>query len=161
MYFHLTMNNVMAAERTLFDFTTATNVPGWQVVNDDVMGGVSTGKFDVTNGVASFRGKLSLENSGGFASVRSLPSRHDLAGCDAFLIRVREANPRGLVLPRIYLTTPDWWVKANPDECQVLSHRGKHYRQGLGHGRDDTFYASRSYVCLNADGAGERTLHSP
>lgn len=53
------------------------------------MGGVSTSKFDVTNGVASFRGELSLENNGGFASVRSLPSRHDLAGCDAFLIRVR------------------------------------------------------------------------
>jgi hypothetical protein len=31
----------------------------------------------------------------------------------------------------------------------------------LYHGRDDTFYASRSYVCLNADGAGERTLHFP
>jgi len=26
---------------------------------------------------------------------------------------------------------------------------------------DDTFYASRSYVCLNADGAGERTLRFP
>jgi hypothetical protein len=31
----------------------------------------------------------------------------------------------------------------------------------LCHRRDDTFYASRSYVCLNADGAGERTLHFP
>jgi hypothetical protein len=27
--------------------------------------------------------------------------------------------------------------------------------------RDDTFYASRSYICLNADGAGERTLRFP
>ena len=27
--------------------------------------------------------------------------------------------------------------------------------------RDDTFYASRSYSCLNADGAGERTLRFP
>jgi hypothetical protein len=31
----------------------------------------------------------------------------------------------------------------------------------LYHRRDDTFYASRSYVCLNADGAGERTLRFP
>lgn len=27
--------------------------------------------------------------------------------------------------------------------------------------RDDTFYASRSHLCLNADGAGERTLRLP
>jgi monofunctional biosynthetic peptidoglycan transglycosylase len=53
------------------------------------MGGVSSSRFSVTNGVAVFRGELSLENNGGFASVRSLPSRHDLAGCDTFLIRVR------------------------------------------------------------------------
>ena len=87
--FHLTMNIATAAERALFDFTTATNVPGWQVVNDDVMGGVSASNFGVTNGVAVFRGEVSLENNGGFASVRSLPSHHDLAGCDTFLIRVR------------------------------------------------------------------------
>ncbi len=86
---HLTMSTTQAAERTLFDFTTATNVPGWQVVNDDVMGGVSASSFSLTNGVAMFRGEVSLENNGGFASVRSLPSRHDLAGGEAFLLRVR------------------------------------------------------------------------
>lgn len=87
--FHLTMNTAIAAERTLFDFRNATNAQGWQVVNDDVMGGVSASRFSVTHGVAVFRGELSLENNGGFASVRSLPARHNLAGCDAFLIRVR------------------------------------------------------------------------
>ncbi len=87
--FYLTMNTTSAAEKTLFDFTTSTNVPAWQVVNDDVMGGISASKFEVTNGVAVFRGEVSLENNGGFASVRSLPSRHDLAGNDTFVIRVR------------------------------------------------------------------------
>jgi len=48
-----------------------------QLVNDDVMGGVSAGNFGATNGGAVFRGELSLENNGGFAFVRSLPSRHD------------------------------------------------------------------------------------
>jgi monofunctional biosynthetic peptidoglycan transglycosylase len=87
--FHLTMNTDIASERTLFDFSTVTNATAWQIVNDDVMGGVSSSRFSVTNGVAVFRGELSLENDGGFASVRSLPSRHDLTGCNAFLIRVR------------------------------------------------------------------------
>jgi len=89
--FHLTMNTTSAAERTLFDFMAATKVPGWQVVNDDVMGGVSASNFGVTNGAAVFRGAVSLENNGGFASVRSSPAGWNLAGRDAGVAR---ANPR-------------------------------------------------------------------
>ncbi len=82
------MNSPAFAEKTLFDFTTPTNPAAWQIVNDDVMGGVSRSRFHLTNGVAVFHGDVSLENNGGFASVRSLPARHDLTGCDAFIIRV-------------------------------------------------------------------------
>jgi monofunctional biosynthetic peptidoglycan transglycosylase len=83
------MNTHAAADKIVFDFQTATNTAAWQVVNDDVMGGVSASGFYLTNGVALFRGKVSLDNNGGFASVRSLPARHDLAGCDTFVVRVR------------------------------------------------------------------------
>jgi len=85
----LAMNLHAADYKVVFDYQTATNTAAWQIVNDDVMGGVSQGGFQLTNGVAVFRGEVSLENNGGFASVRSLPARHDLAGCDAFVIRVR------------------------------------------------------------------------
>lgn len=74
--------------KTLFDFSCATNV-AWQIVNDDVMGGVSTSRFEVTNGLAMFGGEVSLENNGGFASVRSSPARQNLAGLDAFVVRLR------------------------------------------------------------------------
>jgi len=86
----LTMN-ALANEsgKLVFDFSTLTNASVWQVVNDDVMGGVSSSRFEVTNGMAVFRGEVSLENNGGFASVRSRPAPHDLKGCDAFVIRVR------------------------------------------------------------------------
>ena len=83
------MNTQAAADKTVYDFQTATNAAAWQVVNDDVMGGVSTSSFRLTNRVALFQGKVSLENNGGFASTRSLPARHELAGCDAFVVRVR------------------------------------------------------------------------
>ena len=83
------MNTHAAADKIVFDFQTSTNTAAWQIVNDDVMGGVSRSGFRLTNGVAVFQGEVSLENNGGFASVRSLPARHDLAGCDAFVIRVR------------------------------------------------------------------------
>ena len=85
----LAMNTHAAAEKILFDFRTATNTTAWQIVNDDVMGGVSTSFFRLTNGVAAFQGEVSLKHNGGFASVRSLPARHDLAGCDVFVVRVR------------------------------------------------------------------------
>jgi hypothetical protein len=84
----LAMTTHAAADKTVFDFHTATNTAAWQIVNDDVMGGVSRSIFRLTNGVAVFQGEVSLENNGGFASVRSLPARHDLVGCDAFVIRV-------------------------------------------------------------------------
>lgn len=89
----LTMNAEAAdgaSEKIIFGFQAATNSPAWQIVNDDVMGGVSTSQFQVlTNGGAVFSGVVSLENNGGFASVRSSPVRENLSGTDAFLVRVR------------------------------------------------------------------------
>ena len=86
----ITMNTHAASERTLFDFQAPTNSPAWQIVNDGVMGGVSTSRFQIlTNGGGVFSGVVSLENNGGFASVRSSPTRHDLTGCGGFVIRLR------------------------------------------------------------------------
>jgi monofunctional biosynthetic peptidoglycan transglycosylase len=85
----LTMNADTSSDKILFDFTTATNPPAWQVVNDDVMGGVSTSRFQVLTNGAVFSGVVSLENNGGFASVRSSPVRQNLSGFDAFVVRVR------------------------------------------------------------------------
>jgi monofunctional biosynthetic peptidoglycan transglycosylase len=84
------MNADAASDKTLFDFEATTKPRSWQIVNDDVMGGVSTAQFQFgTNGVAVFSGVVSLENNGGFASVRSSPGRPNLDGCEAFVLRVR------------------------------------------------------------------------
>ena len=86
----ITMNADAASEKMIFDFQAAINSTKWQVVNDDVMGGVSTSQFQLlTNGGAIFSGVVSLENNGGFASVRSTPVRENLNGTDAFVLRVR------------------------------------------------------------------------
>jgi NADH dehydrogenase [ubiquinone] 1 alpha subcomplex assembly factor 1 len=79
-----------AAEKTFFDFQAAMPPPAWKIVNDDVMGGVSKSRFQVLKaGGAVFSGVVSLENNGGFASVRSSPVQGNLSGTDAFLVRVR------------------------------------------------------------------------
>jgi len=85
----ISMNTHGAADKIVFNFQTATNTAAWQVVNDDVMGGVSTSHFQVLTNGAVFNGVVSLENNGGFASVRSSPVRQNLSGLDAFVVRVR------------------------------------------------------------------------
>jgi len=86
----ITMKADTTTNKTLFDFKAATNSPAWEVVNDDVMGGVSTSQFKVlTNGYAVFSGTVRLENNGGFASVRSQRVNENLTGLTAFVLRVR------------------------------------------------------------------------
>ncbi len=63
----------------LFDLTSPDSIQDWFVVNDTVMGGVSASSIKLaSNNVAIFRGNLSLENNGGFASVRSKPKTFGL-----------------------------------------------------------------------------------
>ena len=55
----------------LFDFSENSESNRWQVVNDGVMGGLSQATFKVgENGTALFTGRVSLENNGGFSSLR-------------------------------------------------------------------------------------------
>ena len=56
---------------TIFKFEKTSDITNWTVVNDDVMGGKSSGGFYLNeegNGV--FKGHVSLENNGGFSSLR-------------------------------------------------------------------------------------------
>ena len=74
---------------TLFDFSGATNEPGWTAVNDGVMGGVSRGGAKLVDGSLHFRGILSLENNGGFSSIRSGGTTRDLSAAQAIVLRVK------------------------------------------------------------------------
>ena len=74
----------------VFSFEPNTNTPEWYSIDDRVMGGVSRSNFEATNkGLGVFNGTLSLQNNGGFASVRVETDGVDLSGFDAITIRVR------------------------------------------------------------------------
>mgnify|MGYP000306641478 CR=1 FL=1 len=76
--------------KSVFDFSRPESTEQWRSVNDVVMGGVSTSRIvHVPDGHAVFSGTLSLENNGGFASVRCLPQEFDLAEYDGIRLRVR------------------------------------------------------------------------
>ena len=73
----------------LYDFTSAETTGRWFIVNDDVMGGVSqSNAMLVEPGVLLFSGIVSLDNNGGFASLRSEPTVFDSADSDAIRMRV-------------------------------------------------------------------------
>ncbi|EHR70965.1 Complex I intermediate-associated protein 30 (CIA30) [Burkholderiales bacterium JOSHI_001] len=76
--------------RVLFDFTDPMAVRAWYPIDDRVMGGVSrSGLRHDPRGHAVFEGEVSLERSGGFASVRSQSGERGLAGAQACLIELR------------------------------------------------------------------------
>jgi NADH dehydrogenase [ubiquinone] 1 alpha subcomplex assembly factor 1 len=74
----------------LLDFVGPDAAQKWQAVNDGVMGGVSEGRFKITTDkTMEFSGRLSLENNGGFASVRTKLTNFDIRGGDTLVVRVK------------------------------------------------------------------------
>jgi monofunctional biosynthetic peptidoglycan transglycosylase len=75
--------------RTVVDFA-APETARWTIVNDGVMGGRSRSDVELTeDNTAMFSGFLSLENNGGFASVRGRFSTLDLSAYGGVTLRVR------------------------------------------------------------------------
>jgi len=74
----------------LFDFEEEKQVETWFTINDTVMGGVSSSRvYMPEEGIARFEGTVSLENNGGFASIRSKDGQYDLSAYDGVLVRVK------------------------------------------------------------------------
>lgn len=106
----------------LFEATTAEM--DWRIINDTVMGGVSSSRWEINDaGNFVFSGDLSLENNGGFASVRSVPADMKLDNAKAIRLRVRgdghryqlrfRTNDRwdGVAYRQIFETTANEWVE--------------------------------------------------
>ena len=68
------------------------DVQRWMIVNDTVMGGRSEANLSLVKGedeVFRFDGNLSLENNGGFASIRAVFPNQYFSEADHICIRVR------------------------------------------------------------------------
>ncbi|MCX2719992.1 CIA30 family protein [Lentiprolixibacter aurantiacus] len=80
---------------TLYDFNKTSNIADWLVVNDGVMGGLSRGTMELsTDGHGVFRGKLSLENNGGFSSIRHSFSTKKVSDFDHIRLKVKGDGKR-------------------------------------------------------------------
>ncbi len=76
----------------LFDFDSPAKAEEWYTINDTVMGGVSNSRLEIEeDGTGVFCGRVSLENNGGFASVRKREREsavYDLSKYDGVVLRI-------------------------------------------------------------------------
>ena len=83
----------MASEpisKPLAEFSDESASKQWLSVNDSVMGGVSEGGFRITDeNTLVFSGNLSLENRGGFTSIRTRPAELGLDGYERIALRLK------------------------------------------------------------------------
>ena len=73
----------------LLDTNGKTSKIKWNIVNDTVMGGRSSSRWSKNSSALSFEGFLSLENNGGFASVRHDLNNINLSSTEGILIKVK------------------------------------------------------------------------
>ena len=69
--FIITAMVLLMKSQLIFDFNHNANITDWKIVDDVVMGGRSNGQFKIdSDGNGIFSGDVSVENNGGFSSVR-------------------------------------------------------------------------------------------
>jgi hypothetical protein len=124
------------APRVLFDFREAAGAKTWTVRDDVVMGGRSQGGFShQPGGPAVFSGRVSLENDGGFSSVKADFDPIDVSGFTTAKLRVKgdgknyrfivEANPRDRVYyVHEFSTGTDWQTVSVPLRTMYPMRRG-------------------------------------
>ena len=139
--FLLTGSPLMAddKDRMLFSFDKAEAAKSWQTVNDGVMGGRSVGRFKLNaDKKLEFFGTLSLENNGGFASVRARGAKLGLEKGDSIVVRVRgdgreynfnlyaQRNLGGYSYRQSFKTKKGEWIEVRlPVDKFVATWRGR------------------------------------
>lgn len=84
------MQNTKSTHQYIFNFKTANDVNEWHIVDDVVMGGRSSGKMEMDDkGIGVFSGHVSLENNGGFSSVRYKSGPIDVGDFNKIVITVK------------------------------------------------------------------------
>ena len=74
----------------LFDFNTDSDINDWRIIDDVVMGGRSNGAFELTQyGHGKFSGNVSLENNGGFSSLRYYFTGKEISQYTKAVLRVK------------------------------------------------------------------------
>lgn len=86
----ITAGVIMNSAVEIKDFSSTETSGEWRIVNDGVMGGLSQSTFTInSDGTATFKGNVTPENNGGFASVRTMIDMDDKMDFEGALVRVK------------------------------------------------------------------------
>lgn len=92
----------------LFDFSGKCDLQNWQIVDDGVMGGLSEGNASLNEaGHLEYFGSVSLENNGGFSSLRYRFDTENVEDFTAFSIRLKGDGKRYQF--RAKTSSGDWY----------------------------------------------------
>ena len=113
-------------DKLLIDFKLPGEEKRWEIITDVVMGGVSQSSMIITpDETAIFHGELSLENYGGFSSIRTNPQDYQLDGYEGLLLRVKgdgkiyrlrlrtDDEFDGIAYQASFITQPEKWIIVN------------------------------------------------
>lgn len=89
-YYFIFLFSLINFNNIIFDFNKEVSLSGWRIIDDVVMGGVSEGKFKIDNeGNGVFYGNVSLENNGGFSSIRYNFNKIDVKKFNKIVLKVK------------------------------------------------------------------------
>ncbi|MDH3999374.1 MAG: CIA30 family protein [Desulfuromonadales bacterium] len=125
-------------ETTVIEFDSAETVTPWSAIDDRIMGGASQSDPQYIDGVGlRFCGVVSLENDGGFASIRSEGMGCDLSKATGLRLKVRGDGRRykfslrtdsyfdGISYQAEFDTDADSWQEINlPFDAFIPTHHG-------------------------------------
>ncbi len=92
--FIMNLSLTQSQENILLNASIIQTENKWRIVNDGVMGGLSSSEANVSDERIIFSGNLSLENNGGFASLRSPIKNYNFEDFSGFEIRVKGDGKR-------------------------------------------------------------------
>ena len=82
---------LLTPDTSFFEFKAEIELNQWRIINDGVMGGFSSGniQWSEKNTAMIWSGIVSLENNGGFASIRTLPKIYNAGDFKKITLRVK------------------------------------------------------------------------
>lgn len=81
---------INSAEQIILDFTDQDIATKWEAIDDRIMGGGSRSTPEYVSEIGlRFSGNVSLENDGGFASIRSATGEYNLSQFSGLSLRLR------------------------------------------------------------------------
>jgi monofunctional biosynthetic peptidoglycan transglycosylase len=129
----------------VFDFGAGKNFGKWTIVNDGVMGGLSQSKASLDADTLLFTGDVSLQNNGGFVSLRSPLGNYDLSSYTYCEIRFKSDTSRKFevliekdtpfYLPKFRMkfsgASNEWQTLTIPLRDFEISRMGSSIQQGI------------------------------